>query len=1841
MWSRVSMLCAILGFFSVNVMLAQGDDCATAAVLAGPGVYTADGPSAGAGASNVCFGGGGTNADWYSFTPATNGTMGVSSCSQGTGAEDTRLSIYDGSCGTLNCIGFADDCSYPTDLSSEVLGITVTGGTTYYIEWDDRWGSTTFDWELTFDACVPPAANYSTAEDCGLSTFTVDVDLTSLGSAATVNIYEIVNAGTPALVHSGVSALMVYTLNTYNPGDVVDVLIEDAASPSCNSSATGFSFCCGISTCALAAPAVVGLNTVTDITCGGGATGALGAGAVNAAWYSFTPPTTGQITVSSCALTAEDTRVTIHDGSAGCGAIVPLFGNDDCVPGSNFASELPNIPVTGGTTYFIEWDDRWSPNGFDWELTYISCLPPAATTSFGTIDCGAGTYEITVLLTDLGTSATVDISSDLLGVEHAGVSALTTYNMGPYPLGTPVTITLVHDADPTCNVILGPFNQGVANCPISTFPYCELFDSEALCVDLCGVPCATSNGYVQDGGDGTDWATWSGATTSGSTGPVDDVSGGGNYMYVEASTPCNPSVTGIIYTNEFDISGMVNEPQIQFWYHMRGDAGMGTLDVAVEDGVGSGNFVPLFSITGNQGPNWIDAGWISAFVANNDIRFRFTATTGSGFNSDIAIDEVCVRERPNCTSPTATASVIENCGAGTFTVSVDVTSTGDGASVNLSSDALGAEYVGVGVGTGYIMGPYTNGTPVTITVEHESVSACDIVLGTYNSCCGGTCATAEVAVIGTNTTPAMNCGGGASNAYPNAATGVNAYWFEYTAPSIGVLVASSCLPNNAGGVDTHVSLHKGPCGAFTSGVGDDDGCGGGAGLGLSSEASLVLGAGETAYIEWDDRWDGSGFDWDLSFTPCTPPATDICSSQTPFVIAPGDPTTTIADLDLSCSTDDAGIGGVFGVAGYSWVAFDLTACSDVSIDFCNSPPDFWTGAVTVALNMYKDCAATELVNSQSAVIDPCGNPRIDYFNLPPGSYKYPLLWNPDFPNDTVTVNITATIPVLPCAPDICADATPVSCGSNITSTTVSNAATQGPSVCNPNFTAPGPDAWFVYSATTAELVTASTCVGTTYNSMITVYVGAPDCTNLICLTGNDDNCGVADGGSEASWLTTPGTDYYIAVHGPDGFVNSTGEFTLDIFCNPACTPQPNADCGGAALLTPALVGTGTPLVDDNTCGFADPNPTCDVDLTFVPNAFAAQGLWYTFTNGLGTNMILTLDASPTAGLTASTMSYALYSGTCGALVEEACAVGVSGAQGLTGLVPGATYYLMVYNQGGVGNEGTFSVMLEAPAQLDAEVSAVNYPSGSICETDITPNIAVTNNGEQTITSLDITYDIDAGTPVVYNWTGTLVFGATFNIPLPSITTTPGPHTFNVAVSNPNGGVDEDPSNDAAAEGFSVDGEAVELHFQTDFYGDETSWEVYDAFFLLVASGPGSPYAGNTLNVETLCLPTLFGNCFSLFVFDAFNDGMCCLYGAGYWEVRTTSGDLMVRDLYHGSGSAVGSDIVDGTQSPAALPQSPGYVLGHEFCLPLGPSSIEAGDCNVFTNDLKDRVYATFVPGAGNYQFEFMNPDAGFRRFIATGQRYVQFSQLVNNPTYPLVSGTTYFARVRPDLGFVGFSDDFFGAGCEMAIDELAVPGCTQLIDTPGPTESCNVNRQLDVGQKLWARPVFGASGYQFRMENASEGYLRFLATPSYVLNLNTWAVLPMQVGFTYDVTVQVFVAGQPGGFCGAPCTVTILAPPPATSGLKIDEAAATGVSLYPNPVRDGQVQLMLTDLVDEEQNITVDVFDLFGKRVMAKEYGNSGSVFNTIMDVDDLAAGTYMVHITINEETLVERLMVH
>ena len=198
------------------------------------------------------------------------------------------------------------------------------------------------------------------------------------------------------------------------------------------------------------------------------------------------------------------------------------------------------------------------------------------------------------------------------------------------------------------------------------------------------------------------------------------------------------------------------------------------------------------------------------------------------------------------------------------------------------------------------------------------------------------------------------------------------------------------------------------------------------------------------------------------------------------------------------------------------------------------------------------------------------------------------------------------------------------------------------------------------------------------------------------------------------------------------------------------------------------------------------------------------------------------------------------------------------------------------------------------------------------------------------------------------------------------------------------------------------------------------------------------------------------------------------------------------------------------------------------------------------------------------------------------------------------------------------------------------------MDTPGPTLSCGVTKAFGGSDKIYAQPVTSASQYRFVFTNTSLGFTRTIVKPSYICLLS-WVTQPLVSGNTYQVKVEAYVSGVWSGFCGATCPVTI-SNPHAQGGqlnsLEVEEATST-VALWPNPVRDGRFNLNIGGFTEEQQKVTVGIYDIFGKRVMASNYDNSGNTFQRTIDLPQgIAAGVYTVNITVNGAVTTKRLTV-
>jgi hypothetical protein len=73
------------------------------------------------------------------------------------------------------------------------------------------------------------------------------------------------------------------------------------------------------------------------------------------------------------------------------------------------------------------------------------------------------------------------------------------------------------------------------------------------------------------------------------------------------------------------------------------------------------------------------------------------------------------------------------------------------------------------------------------------------------------------------------------------------------------------------------------------------------------------------------------------------------------------------------------------------------------------------------------------------------------------------------------------------------------------------------------------------------------------------------------------------------------------------------------------------------------------------------------------------------------------------------------------------------------------------------------------------------------------------------------------------------------------------------------------------------------------------------------------------------------------------------------------------------------------------------------------------------------------------------------------------------------------------------------------------------------------------------------------------------------------------------------------------------------------------LSVYPNPVQNGQeVTLVIDNLSTDSDNIQIEIFDLSGKRVYARNVAGSGQVIDRVQIDEKMSQGIYLVQTRID-----------
>lgn len=258
---------------------------------------------------------------------------------------------------------------------------------------------------------------------------------------------------------------------------------------------------------------------------------------------------------------------------------------------------------------------------------------------------------------------------------------------------------------------------------------------------------------------------------------------------------------------------------------------------------------------------------------------------------------------------------------------------------------------------------------------------------------------------------------------------------------------------------------------------------------------------------------------------------------------------------------------------------------------------------------------------------------------------------------------------------------------------------------------------------------------------------------------------------------------------------------------------------------------------------------------------------------------------------------------------------------------------------------------------------------------MSPELTLRNWGSSPMASATITYDVNGGTPVVYNWSDAgnpIAPGATRTITLDPISFVPnaGNNTLNVSIANPNGVADNTADN-SGTKTFTATGSTeattmvVTMQLVTDRYGSETTWDVKNSGGQTIANGGpyGPDLSANGTTTQAPVYITLSANeCYTFTIHDSYGDGIDAGYGAGSYSIKDGNNNTLVSGGDFGSSESglfkTGSNLEDNTgiseitfESLSIYPNPASEVLNVEF-------NTESEEVSVSILDLSGRVIAT-------------------------------------------------------------------------------------------------------------------------------------------------------------------------------------------------------------------------------------------------------------------------------------------
>ncbi len=204
---------------------------------------------------------------------------------------------------------------------------------------------------------------------------------------------------------------------------------------------------------------------------------------------------------------------------------------------------------------------------------------------------------------------------------------------------------------------------------------------------------------------------------------------------------------------------------------------------------------------------------------------------------------------------------------------------------------------------------------------------------------------------------------------------------------------------------------------------------------------------------------------------------------------------------------------------------------------------------------------------------------------------------------------------------------------------------------------------------------------------------------------------------------------------------------------------------------------------------------------------------------------------------------------------------------------------------------------------NASIQSMDMIPVTNCSGEVAPLVTISNQGAQSLTSLNINYVVNGDASETYEWTGDLSFQTTEEVQLPPLSfDIQDENDLVIYVTDPNGNDDEDTSNDTIANSFVSAAQVVPdifLFIKLDDNPQEITWKCKDSEGQILYSG--GPYSTpNSFIKDTLFITE--DGCYTFVINDAGGDG---LTGAGFYRLTGGAGtEIIFNSDFDGSNELV-------------------------------------------------------------------------------------------------------------------------------------------------------------------------------------------------------------------------------------------------------------------------------------------------------------------------------------------------